>query len=215
MGPMMIHHICPTCEHPIHSSDSLSGLPMRCPSCRSTIDVPSRSTVSAPAEPEPVTNPFAPPAGWSAPPPPPVDTTRDDKLTAKWRGLMAEHGLHSGDFPVLAVAEERPSILLAVLLSPVIWALLSKVYVAGFRRSDRTLCLFRVERGLFSACAGFGEREEIPLDKAADLRFRHHLLTSSLGLRDHKGRKRSFAFALPSRSNSKLLYEAVEKSTRT
>src|SRR5947209_5856177 len=53
----MIRHRCPLCEHVIASSDDVTGLTIRCPSCEATHRVPAESEpgleAAAPGDPVP------------------------------------------------------------------------------------------------------------------------------------------------------------------
>jgi DNA-directed RNA polymerase subunit RPC12/RpoP len=42
-GAFMIHYFCPTCERVLQSGDDLAGLSIRCPHCRSSVEVPKQS----------------------------------------------------------------------------------------------------------------------------------------------------------------------------
>jgi hypothetical protein len=54
----MIHHRCPSCEQPVASEDALAGLPIRCPHCHVSHEVPHTSESDAEPPPE---KPLPPP----------------------------------------------------------------------------------------------------------------------------------------------------------
>jgi hypothetical protein len=195
---MMIRHTCPHCEETIHSDENLAGLTRHCPHCRLDVRVPEQ----VPSAPEPA-------ARGGVPSTPGPALPSDDRLTAKWRPRLREFYQKADEFPVLAVGEERASALW-LILTPVGWWLMNKIYLVGYRSADHALYLFRVQRGIVHSFAGFTEMEIIPLHDGAELEFKSHLLpVTSLRFRDKAGRQRTLTFALPSRENSKALYQAI------
>jgi hypothetical protein len=113
--------------------------------------------------------------------------------TAKYRAILQSHGYNDRDCDTLALGQERPSFLWA-LLSPLAYNLRMVLHIVGVDKRSGDLVLYKVQKGFFSLIAGIDGRDAISLDRLRNLRYSSGLFTSTLRFTDPDGVARTLTF---------------------